>query len=65
MGRDGAAGLLAVRQAGGRTLVQDQATSIIFGMPQEAIRIGAAEKILGLSEFAPVLTALAGGLTPL
>jgi two-component system chemotaxis response regulator CheB len=61
MGKDGAAGLLAVRQAGGRTLVQDEATSTIFGMPQEAIRIGAAERIIGLHEVAPALMALAGG----
>src|ERR1035438_10466814 len=58
MGKDGAAGLLAVRQAGGRTLAQDEATSTIFGMPQEAIRIGAAEKIVGLPDFAPTLMAL-------
>ena len=60
MGKDGAAGLLAVRQAGGRTMAQDEATSAIFGMPQEAIRIGAAERFLGLPEFAPTLMALAG-----
>ena len=62
MGKDGAAGLLAVRQAGGRTLAQDAATSTIFGMPQEAIRIGAAERIVGLHEIAPTLTALTGGM---
>jgi len=60
MGKDGAAGLLAMRQAGGRTLAQDEATSTIFGMPQEAIRMGAAEKIVGLHEVAPTLVALAG-----
>jgi two-component system chemotaxis response regulator CheB len=59
MGRDGAQGLLAVRQAGGRTLAQDEATATIFGMPQEAIRIGAAERIIGLHEFGPSLLALA------
>jgi two-component system, chemotaxis family, protein-glutamate methylesterase/glutaminase len=61
MGRDGAQGLLAVRRAGGRTLAQDEATSTIFGMPQEAIRIGAAEKVIGVREFAPSLVALTGG----
>jgi two-component system chemotaxis response regulator CheB len=61
MGKDGAAGLLAVRRSGGRTLAQDEATSTIFGMPQEAIRIGAAEKIVGLHEVAPTLMALTGG----
>ncbi len=61
MGKDGAQGLLAVRQAGGRTLAQDEATSTIFGMPQEAIRIGAAEKVVGLGAVAPALMALAVG----
>jgi len=60
MGKDGAQGLLAVRRAGGRTLAQDEATSTIFGMPQEAIRIGAAEKVVGLRAVAPALVALAG-----
>ena len=60
MGKDGAQGLLAIRRAGGRTLAQDRATSTIFGMPDEAIRVGAAEKILGLHEIAPALVALAG-----
>ena len=60
MGKDGAAGLLAMRQAGGRTLAQDEATSTIFGMPQEAIRIGAADRIVGLHEVAPALMTLAG-----
>ena len=61
MGRDGAQGLLAIRQAGGRTLAQDEASSAIFGMPQEAIRMGAAEKIVGLREFASMLAGLTSG----
>jgi len=61
MGKDGAQGLLAVRCAGGRTLAQDQASSTIFGMPQEAIRIGAAEKVIALRAVAPSLVALACG----
>lgn len=60
MGRDGAHGLLAIRRAGGRTLAQDEATCAVFGMPQEAIRLGAAEQVLALEEFAPALAALAG-----
>ena len=53
MGSDGARGLLAVRQAGGYTLVQDRASSVVFGMPAEALRLGAAELAfspLGLAE---------------
>jgi two-component system chemotaxis response regulator CheB len=60
MGRDGAEGLLAVQRAGGLTLAQDEATSVVFGMPREAIRLGAARQVLPLSEIAPTLLALAG-----
>ena len=61
MGRDGAEGLLAIRRAGGRTLAQDEASSVIFGMPQEAIRIGAADRVVALSEVVPLLAELAAG----
>ena len=64
MGRDGAGGLLAVRLSAGRTLVQDEATSIAFGMPQEAIRLGAAERVIALDEFAPVLMSMAADCRP-
>ncbi len=60
MGKDGAAGLLAIRRAGGRTVAQDQTTSTVFGMPQEAIRIGAAERVAGLQEIGSVLAGFAG-----
>ena len=59
MGRDGAQGMLSVRQAGGLTLAQDRATSVVFGMPGEAIRLNAASQVLALSELAPTLTRLA------
>jgi two-component system chemotaxis response regulator CheB len=52
MGADGAQGLLLMRQAGARTLAQDEATSVVFGMPQEAIKCGAAEIIAGLPDIA-------------
>jgi len=56
MGNDGAEGLLAMRQAGAMTLAQDEATSIVFGMPREAILRGAAEHVLPLDEIASALT---------
>lgn len=60
MGKDGAAGLLALRRAGGITIAQDEATSVVFGMPREAILLDAAQRVLPLGEIAPALTALAG-----
>jgi two-component system chemotaxis response regulator CheB len=50
MGRDGAAGLLALRQAGGFTVAQDEETSIVYGMPREAALLGAATRVLPLGE---------------
>jgi len=46
MGTDGAAGLLAIRQAGGATLVQDEGSCVVFGMPRAAIELGAAQHVL-------------------
>ena len=48
MGADGAKGLLAMREAGAQTIAQDEATSIVFGMPKEAIKMGAAMDIVAL-----------------
>ena len=59
MGRDGAAGLLALRHSGALTIAQDEASSVVFGMPREAIQIGAAARVLALSQIAPALTAVA------
>jgi two-component system chemotaxis response regulator CheB len=55
MGADGARGLLQMRQAGAHTLAQDEATSVVFGMPQEAIKCGGAETIVGLPDVAATL----------
>ncbi len=49
MGRDGAQGLLEMRQAGARTLGQDEATSVVYGMPRAAYELGAVERQLPLS----------------
>jgi two-component system, chemotaxis family, protein-glutamate methylesterase/glutaminase len=58
MGRDGADGLLKIRRAGGHTLAQDEATSVVYGMPREAALIGAAERVLGLSLLGPAMVQL-------
>ncbi|HZL19789.1 MAG TPA: chemotaxis-specific protein-glutamate methyltransferase CheB [Polyangia bacterium] len=58
MGRDGAAGLLAIRQAGGLTIAQDEATSVVYGMPREAVLLGAAERVLPIGQIGPCLAGL-------
>jgi two-component system chemotaxis response regulator CheB len=60
MGRDGARGLLKVREAGGITIAQDKATSVVYGMPREAALIGAATHVLRLGDIGPRITALQG-----
>lgn len=57
MGRDGAQGLLDIRQTGGYTLAQDEATCVVYGMPREAALIGAAEEVLPLAAIGPALLA--------
>ncbi len=52
MGDDGARGLLAMRRAGARTFAQDEATCVVFGMPREAIALGAADEVLALDRIA-------------
>jgi two-component system chemotaxis response regulator CheB len=57
MGRDGASGLLAIRKAGGVTIAQDEATSVVYGMPREAALLGAAIHVLPLGEIGPAIAA--------
>ncbi|CAB3927877.1 Protein-glutamate methylesterase/protein-glutamine glutaminase [Achromobacter anxifer] len=49
MGKDGAAGMLAMHRAGAHTIAQDEASCVVFGMPREAIAIGAADEVVSLS----------------
>ena len=60
MGDDGAAGLAEMRSAGATTIAQNEATSVIFGMPKEAIACGAVQSILPLQHIAPALLSHAG-----
>ncbi len=53
MGRDGASGLLHLKQRGGYAIAQDQESSVVFGMPQEAINLGAVNEVLPVTEIAP------------
>jgi two-component system chemotaxis response regulator CheB len=57
MGADGAQGLLRIRQVQGRTIAQDENTCVVFGMPREAIRLGAAGQTLPLGSIASALLA--------
>jgi two-component system, chemotaxis family, protein-glutamate methylesterase/glutaminase len=59
MGRDGADGLLLMKQAGAVTLAQDEATSVVFGMPGEAVRLHAASCVLPPEQIASTLVRLA------
>jgi len=59
MGDDGARGLLELRDGGAPTLVQDEATSVVWGMPGAAWKMGAADEMLPLERIAARLLALA------
>jgi two-component system response regulator WspF len=60
MGRDGAAGLLAMRKAGKHTIAQDEASSAVYGMPRAAAELGAAEQILSIDAIEKALRAKFG-----
>jgi two-component system chemotaxis response regulator CheB len=60
MGRDGASGLLALRKAGAHTIAQDEASSVVWGMPREAVLLGAADRILPVTEIAGAISVAAG-----
>jgi two-component system chemotaxis response regulator CheB len=65
MGKDGARGMLELRSLGVRTIAQDEFTSVVFGMPKEAIALGGAEFVEPLSEIAERITLLTKEKSPL
>lgn len=58
MGRDGADGMVAMRKVGAKNIAQDEATSVVFGMPKEAYISGGADRLLPLDEIAPEIIRL-------
>ncbi|HZH04618.1 MAG TPA: chemotaxis protein CheB, partial [Myxococcaceae bacterium] len=58
----GARGLLDISQAGGETLVQDELTSVIYGMPKAAAALGGAKRQLPIGDIAPALISLSGAV---
>jgi two-component system chemotaxis response regulator CheB len=55
MGADGAQGMLKMKQSGGFTIAQDEASSVVYGMPREAFRLGAVDRVLSLSDIAAAI----------
>jgi two-component system, chemotaxis family, response regulator WspF len=64
IGNDGARGLLRLRQAGWHTIAQDEATCVVYGMPQAAAKLGAASRVLPLQEIAVSMEAFLGSSAP-
>ena len=59
MGADGAQGMLAMKSAGARTIAQDEASCVVYGMPREAVRLGGVDSIASLQDIpAAIQTAL-------
>jgi two-component system chemotaxis response regulator CheB len=59
MGDDGARGMLEMKEAGAATIAQDEATSVVFGMPNEAIKLGAVDEVLPLRSISKTILARA------
>src|SRR5438552_5221126 len=64
MGNDGAGGAMAIKNAGGLVLAQDEATSVIFGMPAEAIKVGAVDQVLGIDDIYAAIEKRVLGICP-
>ncbi len=63
MGTDGAQGMLKMKRAGARTIAQDEHSCVVFGMPREAVRVGAVDRILPLAQIAGAILTEASRLT--
>lgn len=61
MGNDGLRGLRAIKEQGGTVIAQDEATSVVYGMPRAAVEAGLADLVLPLEEIAPAIVALVNG----
>ncbi len=59
MGRDGADGMRDIAASGGITIAQDEASCVVYGMPREAVALGAAQHVLPLEQIAPTLISIA------
>ncbi|HRW62729.1 MAG TPA: chemotaxis protein CheB, partial [Bacteroidales bacterium] len=59
MGDDGAKGLLEMKEAGAKTIAQDEKSCVVFGMPKEAIKLNAADKIIPLDKIASYMLSIA------
>jgi two-component system chemotaxis response regulator CheB len=55
MGNDGAQGLLEMRQSGAKTIAQDEKSCVVYGMPKEAVKLDAADRVLSLESIAPYI----------
>lgn len=58
MGADGAAGLLKMKEAGAKTVAQDEDSCVVFGMPKEAIKLGAADAVVPLQKIPATILSL-------
>jgi two-component system chemotaxis response regulator CheB len=56
MGDDGARGLLEMKLAGAATLAQDEESCVVFGMPKEAIKLGAADRVVSLRQIPELIS---------
>ena len=61
MGRDGADGMASIASAGGVTIAQDEASSVVYGMPKEAVKLGAVQFSFALEQIASALKSLSNG----